>query len=158
MSINSYIVDKVVPVLELFTIPWPGGDPTTLRAIAGRWQSLGQDLHQAAEHLNGRVDAVVGVTWHGDAADAFKKHWKQQYDATSALGPEHEATRVLVADDRVFSALIRPEVIGRPQLSGRHLRLDGNMAVAWAKGEAAPNLLVELAVELNELVGLLPRG
>ncbi|MFD5735171.1 WXG100 family type VII secretion target [Streptomyces sioyaensis] len=81
MSINSYLVDKVVPVLELFNIPWPGGDPTTLRAIAGRWQSLGQDLHQAAEHLNGRVDAVVGVTWHGDAADAFKKHWKQQYDA-----------------------------------------------------------------------------
>ncbi|MFJ9419441.1 WXG100 family type VII secretion target [Streptomyces sp. NPDC101227] len=81
MSLNSYLVDKVVPVLEMIDIPWPGGDPTTLRAIAGRWQSLGQDLHQTAEHLNQRVDAVVGVTWHGDAADAFKKHWKQQYDA-----------------------------------------------------------------------------
>ncbi|MFG2864183.1 WXG100 family type VII secretion target [Streptomyces sioyaensis] len=78
---NSYIVDKVVPVLELINIPWPGGDPTTLRTIAGRWQSLGQDLHKTAEHLNKRVDTVVGVTWHGDAADAFKKHWDQQYEA-----------------------------------------------------------------------------
>ncbi|WP_053922714.1 WXG100 family type VII secretion target [Streptomyces chattanoogensis] len=84
MSVNSFIVDKVVPVLELFHIPWPGGDPATLRTIAGRWHSLGQDLHQTAEHLNNRVDAVVGVTWRGDAADAFKEHWKQQYDAFQA--------------------------------------------------------------------------
>ncbi|MFI9047963.1 WXG100 family type VII secretion target [Streptomyces sp. NPDC053427] len=81
MSINGYLVDKVVPVLEMLNIPWPGGDPTTLRDIAHRWGTFGQDLQETAAHLNKRVDAVVGVTWHGDAADGFKKHWERQYDA-----------------------------------------------------------------------------
>ncbi|WP_274912390.1 WXG100 family type VII secretion target [Streptomyces sp. WZ-12] len=81
MGLNSYVVDKVVPVLELLNIPWPGGAPKSLRDIAHRWGSFGQDLQETAEHLNKRVEAVVGVTWHGDAADAFKKRWKQQYGA-----------------------------------------------------------------------------
>ncbi|MFJ9850191.1 hypothetical protein [Streptomyces sp. NPDC101150] len=89
---------------------------------------------------------------------ATPKHLLQEYDALPALGPQHGGTRVLVADDLVFSALIRPEVLGRPQLSGRHLRLDGNTAIAWSKGHAAPKLLEELAMELYELVCLLPRN
>ncbi|MFI9047964.1 hypothetical protein [Streptomyces sp. NPDC053427] len=85
------------------------------------------------------------------------KRLLREYDALAALGPDHGATRVLVADDRVFSALVRPEVLGRPQLSGRHLRLNGNTAVAWSRGHTAPKMLEELAIELYELVNLLPR-
>ncbi|WP_438487567.1 hypothetical protein [Streptomyces sp. S186] len=81
-----------------------------------------------------------------------------EYDALAALGPAHGQTRVLVADDRVFSVLVRPEVLQRPQLSGRHVRLDGNHAVAWAKGYASPAMLEECAIELYELVNLLPRS
>ncbi|AJT65387.1 WXG100 family type VII secretion target [Streptomyces chattanoogensis] len=93
MSINSYLVDKVVPVLEMLEIPWPGGDPTTLREIAHRWGSFGQDLQETAAHLNQRVDAVVGVTWHGAAADAFKKHWKQQHEAFEATAKNFAAVQ-----------------------------------------------------------------
>ncbi|MFF4950332.1 WXG100 family type VII secretion target [Streptomyces chattanoogensis] len=93
MSINSYLVDKVVPVLEMLEIPWPGGDPTTLREMAHRWGSFGQDLKETAAHLNKRVDAVVGVTWHGDAADGFKKHWKQQYEAFEATAKNFAAVQ-----------------------------------------------------------------
>ncbi|WP_274912391.1 hypothetical protein [Streptomyces sp. WZ-12] len=85
------------------------------------------------------------------------RHSLREYPALAALGPGHEATRVLVTDDWVFSALVRPEVLGRPQLSGRHLRLDGNTAVAWAKGQTAPKMLEELAIELYDLANLLPR-
>ncbi|MFJ5673966.1 WXG100 family type VII secretion target [Streptomyces sp. NPDC093097] len=84
MDLNGYLVDKVVPVLELLNIPWPGGDPKTLRALAGRWKRMSQDLLETAEHLNRRVDGVVSVTWHGDAADAFKAHWHQQYESLQA--------------------------------------------------------------------------
>ncbi|WP_369357130.1 WXG100 family type VII secretion target [Streptomyces sp. cg2] len=93
MSINSYLVDKVVPVLEMLEIPWPGGDPTTLREIAHRWGSFGQDLQETAERLNKRVDATVGVTWHGDAADGFKKHWKQQHEAFQATAKNFAAVQ-----------------------------------------------------------------
>ncbi|MFD5735172.1 hypothetical protein ACFWIY_20430 [Streptomyces sioyaensis] len=150
----------------------PGG--TGERVEAMLWQlkqtySMGRSSHDLVSSgvalFFPRTLLPIGVYpkseyWQASWGDfpSTPKHLLREYDATSALGPEHEATRVLVADDRLFSALIRPEVIGRPQLSGRHLRLDGNMAVAWAKGEAAPNLLVDLAVELNELVDLLPRG
>lgn len=81
MSLNSFLVDKITPVLEMLDIPWPGGDPETLRDLAARWHTFGQDLHQTAEHLNGKVNAVVGDTWNGAAADSFKKHWQQQYKA-----------------------------------------------------------------------------
>ncbi|MGP8301669.1 WXG100 family type VII secretion target [Streptomyces inhibens] len=81
MSLNSFLVDKITPVLEMLDIPWPGGDPETLRDLAARWHTFGQDLHQTAEHLNGKVNAVVGDTWKGAAADSFKKHWQQQYKA-----------------------------------------------------------------------------
>ncbi|AJT65386.1 hypothetical protein T261_3721 [Streptomyces lydicus] len=90
-----------------------------------------------------------------------RRHLKQlfrEYDALAALGPDHGSTRVLVTEDWVFSALVRPEVIQRPQLSGRHVRLDGNVAVAWAKGRTSPKMLEECAIELYELVNLLPRG
>ncbi|MFE4023438.1 WXG100 family type VII secretion target [Streptomyces sp. NPDC059101] len=93
MSINSYLVDKVVPVLEMLEIPWPGGDPTTLREIAHRWGSFGQDLQETAARLNKRVDATVGVTWHGDAADGFKKHWKQQYEAFQSTAKNFAAVQ-----------------------------------------------------------------
>ncbi|MFF4950331.1 hypothetical protein [Streptomyces chattanoogensis] len=90
-----------------------------------------------------------------------KRHLKQlfrEYDALAALGPDHGAARVLVTEDWVFSALVRPEVLQRPQLSGRHVRLDGNVAIAWAKGRASPAMLEECAIELYELVNLLPRS
>lgn len=96
-------------------------------------------------------------TWR-DFRHSTPRHMLREYDALAALGPGHGATRVLVADDRVFSALIRPEVLGRPQMSGRHLRLEGNTVVAWAKGHAAPKMLEELAIELYELVSLLPHA
>ncbi|MFF0625731.1 hypothetical protein [Streptomyces sp. NPDC004296] len=98
--------------------------------------------------------------WRARRADFFyttPERLLREYDALAALGPGHGQTRVLVADDRVFSALVRPEVLQRPQLTGRHVRLNGNHAVAWAKGYAAPAMLEECAIELYELVNLLPR-
>ncbi|KIZ19267.1 WXG100 family type VII secretion target [Streptomyces natalensis] len=80
MSINTTLVDKTTPVLETLGIPWPGGDPETLRTLAAGWRSFGQDLHRTAERLDEKVNAVVGVAWTGPGAESFKKHWQQQYE------------------------------------------------------------------------------
>ncbi|MEU9121829.1 WXG100 family type VII secretion target [Streptomyces sp. NPDC048506] len=93
MSLNSFLVDKITPVLETIGIPWPGGDPETLRDLAAGWRSFGQDLHQTAEHLNGKVDSVVGGTWKGQAAESFKKHWQQQYKALQDTSKNFEEVR-----------------------------------------------------------------
>ncbi|KPC66015.1 hypothetical protein ADL29_06200 [Streptomyces chattanoogensis] len=96
--------------------------------------------------------------WLSPREKRRRRHLVREYHALAALGPDHGGTRVLVAEDWVFSALVRPDVLQRAQLTGRHVRLDGNVAIAWSEGRTAPKMLEVLAVELYELVNLLPRG
>ncbi|MFJ5673965.1 hypothetical protein [Streptomyces sp. NPDC093097] len=66
--------------------------------------------------------------------------------------PGHTDTTVIVADERVYRAVTTPEVLGRPQLAGRHWQLEGHTAVAWSRGHSAPQLLHELAIDLHAVV------
>ncbi|MGW0563832.1 WXG100 family type VII secretion target [Streptomyces sp. NPDC003016] len=56
----------------------PGGRPEELRQAAKAWRRLQSDLaglDGLLKALDKRVDAVVGTTWRGPAAEAFKRHW-----------------------------------------------------------------------------------
>ncbi|WP_052432702.1 WXG100 family type VII secretion target [Streptacidiphilus carbonis] len=83
MGVNSAIAGKVAKVLELLDIPWPGGDPNTLRHLASQWRSMAGTLRTTGSQLNTAAAGVVDRTWTGAAADAFNAHWKQQYQAFS---------------------------------------------------------------------------
>ncbi|MEU9121830.1 hypothetical protein AB0C96_18560 [Streptomyces sp. NPDC048506] len=78
-------------------------------------------------------------------------------DAGAAAGPRFAGTTVVAADAPTVAALVTPEVLGLPQLSGRHWRLDGRTAVAWSKGHQSPETLAEAVTDLCALVAGVPQ-
>ncbi|MEY9873770.1 WXG100 family type VII secretion target [Streptacidiphilus sp. MAP12-33] len=90
-DINGAIAGKVAQVLSLLNLPWPGGDPATLRDFAGEWRAMAGELSGTAEHLDTRVGQVVGTYWQGDAADAFEAHWRRQHQAMRQSSQNFEA-------------------------------------------------------------------
>ena len=81
LDVNRAIAGQVAQVLSLLSLPWPRGDPATLRAFADEWRSMAGEVSKTADQLNGQVGSVVGAQWQGAAAEAFEAHWKQQYQA-----------------------------------------------------------------------------
>ncbi|SEM37036.1 WXG100 family type VII secretion target [Streptacidiphilus jiangxiensis] len=90
-DINGAIADKVAKVLSLLNLPWPGGDPATLRDFAGEWRAMAGELTRTADQLDSRVGQVVGTHWQGAAADAFEAHWRLQHQAMQQSSQNFEA-------------------------------------------------------------------
>ncbi|REK91230.1 hypothetical protein DY245_05615 [Streptomyces inhibens] len=84
------------------------------------------------------------------------EHLLHQGDA-GVLGPRFVGTQVVAADADTVAALMTPEVMERPQLGGRHWRLDGNTAVAWSKGHKSPDMLAEAVVDICAMVAGIPQ-
>ncbi|MET9513057.1 WXG100 family type VII secretion target [Streptomyces flavidovirens] len=58
----------------------PGGSPEELRQAAKAWRRLKSEVAGAdglLEALDRNVEDVVGDTWRGPAAEAFKQHWHE---------------------------------------------------------------------------------
>ncbi|MFF8373436.1 WXG100 family type VII secretion target [Streptomyces lydicus] len=81
MSINSWIDGKVLDILQACGVTLPGGDGDTLRSIARSWDTVGTDLTGAIRALDGEIEAVDHKGWHGQAREAFQKHWDHQKHA-----------------------------------------------------------------------------
>ncbi|MFI0716760.1 hypothetical protein ACH4SK_40560 [Streptomyces inhibens] len=97
-------------------------------------------------------------------------HWKPRMKDFSAYteyllfegdaevaGLRFAGTKVVAADAGSVAALMTPEVLGLPQLGGRHWRLDGNTAVAWSKGHKSPDMLAEAVVDICAMVAGIPQ-
>ncbi|KIZ13733.1 WXG100 family type VII secretion target [Streptomyces natalensis] len=78
MSINGWIDGKVLEILQAFGVELPGGNGDTLRSIAHAWDAMGTELAKVVRVLDSAVDGVDKQGWHGEARDAFEKHWQGQ--------------------------------------------------------------------------------
>ncbi|MGW5482952.1 WXG100 family type VII secretion target [Streptomyces sp. NPDC004008] len=78
MSVNSWIDGKVLEILEACGVELPGGDGGSLRTIARAWDTMGTELTEVVHTLDVAIAGVDKQGWHGDARDAFEKHWREQ--------------------------------------------------------------------------------
>ncbi|MGV9565102.1 WXG100 family type VII secretion target [Streptomyces sp. NPDC003480] len=78
MSVNSWIDGKVLEILEACGVELPGGDGGSLRTIAHAWDTMGTELTEVVHTLDVAIAGVDKQGWHGDARDAFEKHWQEQ--------------------------------------------------------------------------------
>ncbi|MFE9399041.1 WXG100 family type VII secretion target [Streptomyces flavidovirens] len=78
MSGNESVGEEIVELgIELVN---PGGSPEELRQAAKAWRRLRSDVAGAdglLKALDRQVEDVVGDTWRGPAAEAFKDRWCQ---------------------------------------------------------------------------------
>jgi hypothetical protein len=75
VSVNSWIDGKVLGILQACGVELPGGDGEALRSIARSWDAMGTELTGIRGALDLAVEKVDHQGWHGDARDAFEKHW-----------------------------------------------------------------------------------
>ncbi|MGW6734173.1 WXG100 family type VII secretion target [Streptomyces sp. NPDC055013] len=71
----------------------PGGRPDELRQAAKAWRRLQAEVAGAEgllRALDKDVEAVVGHTWRGPAADAFQKHWREFKTAIEGATEEYD--------------------------------------------------------------------
>ncbi|MFE7858356.1 WXG100 family type VII secretion target [Streptomyces sp. NPDC057403] len=78
MSVNSWIDGKVLEILEAFGVELPGGDGPTLRSVAHQWDTMGTELSDLVRSVDAAIAGVDRQGWHGEARDAFEKHWQEQ--------------------------------------------------------------------------------
>jgi uncharacterized protein YukE len=78
VSINSWIDGKVLDILQAFGVELPGGNGDTLRSIARAWDTMGNELTEVAHAIDVQIQGVDIQGWHGEARDAFEKHWAEQ--------------------------------------------------------------------------------
>ena len=78
MSVNSWIDGKVLEILQAAGVELPGGDGDTLRSIARSWDAMGTELTDVVRAVDSAIAGVDRQGWHGDARDAFEKHWAEQ--------------------------------------------------------------------------------
>ncbi|MGW4518755.1 WXG100 family type VII secretion target [Streptomyces sp. NPDC004393] len=78
MSINGWIDGKVLEILQACGVELPGGDGESLRTIARAWDTMGTELTEVVHTLDVAIAGVDKQGWHGDARDAFEKHWQEQ--------------------------------------------------------------------------------
>jgi WXG100 family type VII secretion target len=78
VSVNSWIDGKVLGILQACGVELPGGDGEALRSIARSWDAMGTELTGIRGALDLAVENVDHQGWHGDARDAFEKHWQKQ--------------------------------------------------------------------------------
>ncbi|MFJ5531278.1 WXG100 family type VII secretion target [Streptomyces sp. NPDC093261] len=78
MSVNSWIDGKVLEVLQAFGVELPGGDGPTLRSVARHWDTMGTELSDLVRAVDAAIAGVDKEGWHGEARDAFEKHWREQ--------------------------------------------------------------------------------
>ncbi|NUP41438.1 MAG: WXG100 family type VII secretion target [Streptomyces sp.] len=78
MSINSWIDGKVLDILQACGVELPGGNGDTLRTIAHAWDTMGNELTEVVHALDIQIQGVDKQGWHGEARDAFEKHWAEQ--------------------------------------------------------------------------------
>ncbi|WP_330266679.1 WXG100 family type VII secretion target [Streptomyces griseorubiginosus] len=78
MSVNSWIDGKVLEILQAAGVELPGGDGDTLRSIARSWDTMGTELTDVVRAVDSAIAGVDRQGWHGDARDAFERHWAEQ--------------------------------------------------------------------------------
>ncbi|MEU3986788.1 WXG100 family type VII secretion target [Streptomyces platensis] len=75
MSGNESVAEEIV---ELgIEIVHPGGRPDELKEAAQQWRHLKTEVDRIFGALDKQVNAAVGHTWRGPAAEAFHKHWNE---------------------------------------------------------------------------------
>jgi WXG100 family type VII secretion target len=83
-------------------ILFPGGRPDELKEAAKQWRQLKTEVEGICQALNKDVERVVGGSWKGPAADAFREHWRSFKNAVEdATGEFDDAAKGLsdAADD-----------------------------------------------------------
>ncbi|OAH10719.1 WXG100 family type VII secretion target [Streptomyces jeddahensis] len=78
MSGNESVAEEIVEAG--FEVISPGGRPEELRQAAKAWRKLRSDVagpEGILQALDKNVEATVGDTWRGPAAEAFRKHWTE---------------------------------------------------------------------------------
>ncbi|GAA3060637.1 WXG100-like domain-containing protein [Streptomyces glomeratus] len=78
MSINSWIDGKVLEILQACGVELPGGNGDTLRSIARSWDTMGTELTEIVHAIDVAIGGVDKQGWHGEARDAFERHWGEQ--------------------------------------------------------------------------------
>ncbi|MFF7191023.1 WXG100 family type VII secretion target [Streptomyces sp. NPDC008222] len=83
MSINGWIDGKVLEILQACGVELPGGDGESLRTIARAWDTMGTELTEVVHTLDVAIAGIDRQGWHGEARDAFEKHWREQKQVIS---------------------------------------------------------------------------
>jgi uncharacterized protein YukE len=78
VSVNGWIDGKVLDILQASGVKLPGGDGDTLRSIARSWDAMGTELADVVRAVDSAIAGVDRQGWHGDARNAFEKHWGEQ--------------------------------------------------------------------------------
>ncbi|MFF3909763.1 WXG100 family type VII secretion target [Streptomyces sp. NPDC001848] len=78
MSINSWIDGKVLEILQACGVELPGGNGDTLRSVARAWDTMGDELTEVVHAIDVQIQGVDKQGWHGEARDAFERHWGEQ--------------------------------------------------------------------------------
>lgn len=113
MSGNESVAEEIVEAG--FEVISPGGRPEELRQAAKAWRKLKSDVagpEGILKALDKNVEATVGDTWRGPAAEAFKKHWvefrkaveqaTEQYDEI-AKGLDEAADAIEECNDEIHA-------------------------------------------------------
>ncbi|MFJ9408346.1 WXG100 family type VII secretion target [Streptomyces sp. NPDC101393] len=75
MSGDESVAEELV---ELgIEIVHPGGRPDELKEAAKQWRHLKSELDRIFGALDKQVNAAVGNSWRGEAAEAFQEHWNE---------------------------------------------------------------------------------
>jgi WXG100 family type VII secretion target len=91
MSGNESVAEEIIEAG--FEIISPGGRPEELRQAAKAWRKLKSDVagpEGILKALDKNVEATVGDTWRGPAAEAFRKHWTEFRKAVEQATEEYD--------------------------------------------------------------------
>lgn len=88
MSGNESVAEEIVELgIEIVN---PGGRPDELEEAAKQWRHLKSEVDHIFSTLDKQVNATVGHTWRGPAAEAFLSHWNQCKTSTQEVTENFE--------------------------------------------------------------------
>ncbi|USA01375.1 WXG100 family type VII secretion target [Streptomyces lydicamycinicus] len=164
MSGDESVAEEIV---ELgIEIVHPGGRPDELREAAKQWRHLKSEVDRIFGALDKQVNAVVGHTWRGEAAEAFQEHWNECKKAVdpvtanfdeAAEGLEKAAKAIEEVNEEIEDIYIEIGISVGVSIGMSFLTLGVSAAVGTARVAMLAKRALDAAGRLGRMLRLIAR-
>ncbi|MFG2098163.1 WXG100 family type VII secretion target [Streptomyces sp. NPDC048612] len=164
MSGDESVAEEIV---ELgIEIVHPGGRPDELREAAKQWRHLKSEADRIFGALDKQVNAAVGNSWRGEAADAFQEHWNQCKKAVdqvtvnfdeAAEGLEKAAKSIEEVNEEIEDIYIEIGISVGVSIGMSFLTLGVSAAVGTARVAMLAKRALDAAGKLGRMLRLIAR-
>ncbi|MGA5562724.1 WXG100 family type VII secretion target [Streptomyces platensis] len=165
MSGDESVAEEIV---ELgIEIVHPGGRPDELREAAKQWRHLKSEIDRIFGALDKQVNAAVGHTWRGEAADAFQEHWNQCKKAAhqvtvnfdeAAEGLEKAAKSIEEVNEEIEDIYIEIGISVGVSIGMSFLTLGVSAAVGTARVAMLAKRALDAAGKLGRMLRLIAQA